>query len=444
MKLLIFLIAFVINNNSTNAQNFHWAKSIEINNNIGSNLLSDDIFIDHSNGVYNCGYFSSDIDFDPSPATYIINAPLNTNTPYIAKYNGLGHIQWAKKFDVSYVGYINSMAFDINNNIYVTINYSDSIDTDPSPTNTLIYTSIDTSDHNFVVIKLDSNGVFLWSKNFEGTINNTYAMDVDKIGNCVFNGSFTGIADVDPNTSTSYLLADTCSRQFIVKLSSNGNLLWTKTMRSNSFTSGVISINSISIDNSNNIIYGGKYTGTVDFNPSNVVNNMTSASAFTMFLSKIDVNGNYIWSGEFVNSSIFSSNNIFKQIEVDKQNNIIVVGAMVNGIDFDPSTAVQNRFSNGMQDGFIAKYDSNFNYKWAHNFGSPNGDYINCIAIDTNNNCYIRGMFSGTVDFDPGTNTFYKTPPAFQSSTYFLKLDSNSFFNNIITISVSTSWGILR
>ncbi|MFH0894835.1 MAG: SBBP repeat-containing protein [Bacteroidota bacterium] len=49
---------------------------------------------------------------------------------------------------------------------------------------------------------------------------------------------------------------------------------------------------------------------------------------------------------------------------------------------------------------FIGTIANAQNYEWAKSINS--GGNSNCLAIDASGNCYISGMFSSTVDFDPG------------------------------------------
>ncbi|MBU1226332.1 MAG: thrombospondin type 3 repeat-containing protein [Actinobacteria bacterium] len=42
---------------------------------------------------------------------------------------------------------------------------------------------------------------------------------------------------------------------------------------------------------------------------------------------------------------------------------------------------------------------------WFHPFGAAGGDTAHDVAIDSSGNSYVAGVFSGTVDFDPGAGT---------------------------------------
>ncbi len=66
------------------------------------------------------------------------------------------------------------------------------------------------------------------------------------------------------------------------------------------------------------------------------------------------------------------------------------------------------------------------NFQWAVNSGGNNSDKALSVCIDNLGNVITTGYFTGTVDFDPGVNTFYLTSNS--SDTYIQKLDPNGNF----------------
>jgi len=55
--------------------------------------------------------------------------------------------------------------------------------------------------------------------------------------------------------------------------------------------------------------------------------------------------------------------------------------------------------SSTSSDIFIAKFDENGNVLWVKTVGSPSGDLPEGITVDSNDNIYLSGRFSGTCDF---------------------------------------------
>ncbi len=90
-------------------------------------------------------------------------------------------------------------------------------------------------------------------------------------------------------------------------------------------------------------------------------------------------------------------------LTVDDGGNVISTGWFAGTVDFDPGTATFNRTSVGGEDVYVQKIDPNGIFVWAVSFGSFSADRGYDIATDRMGNVYVSGVFSGTVDFDPGT-----------------------------------------
>src|SRR5262249_8652419 len=79
--------------------------------------------------------------------------------------------------------------------------------------------------------------------------------------------------------------------------------------------------------------------------------------------------------------------------------------------------------SAGGFDGFVWKLNSAGDFVWARQFGGSGDDAVVFnLKLDSSGNIYAPGMFSGTVDFDPGPGT-YQLTSAGAADTVVLKLD---------------------
>ena len=64
------------------------------------------------------------------------------------------------------------------------------------------------------------------------------------------------------------------------------------------------------------------------------------------------------------------------------------------------------------------------NFEWARGFGGPKNDFGSSLRIDTSGNIYITGYFKETVDFDPGSGTYYLTSEGYED-VFVQKLDAS-------------------
>lgn len=89
-------------------------------------------------------------------------------------------------------------------------------------------------------------------------------------------------------------------------------------------------------------------------------------------------------------------------VAVDHLGNIFVGGYFTNTADMDAGVAVANITSNGLNDAYLAKYDSIGNYLWSLSFGGGDYDAIESIDVDLNGDVFVTGYFLDTMDVDPG------------------------------------------
>jgi hypothetical protein len=115
---------------------------------------------------------------------------------------------------------------------------------------------------------------------------------------------------------------------------------------------------------------------------------------------------------------------------------LIIAGNFYNSVDFDPSAATNTQTSVGQSDLYFARFDQSGNLVYVKTFGGTWYDYLSSMETDQNDNIYLSGYFSGTVDFDPSANTFNLLPTG-TNNCFFAKYDANG--NLIYAKSLSCS-----
>lgn len=158
--------------------------------------------------------------------------------------------------------------------------------------------------------------------------------------------------------------------------------------------------NSITTDASGNIYTTGLFQGTVDFDPSASVFNLTSIGNDDVFITKQDASGNFKWAKQIGGQGFERGNSII----TDDAGNIYTTGYFDGTADFNPNSGVFNLTADGQINVFISKLDENGNFIWAKNYGGSYG-FGSSISIDNVGNIYTCGSFTGTVDFDPNAGT---------------------------------------
>lgn len=413
MKTVLTFTACLLAASTLYAQKFEWAKSFgAIKQDKGASIS-----VDAFGNVYTTGSFGSTVDFDPSiPAVANLTAS-GLQDIFIHKLDHAGNFLWVKSFggNVSDEGL--SITVDAVGNTYTTGYFQGIVDFDPGPATYNLTSGWNT---DIFVLKLDSSGNFLWAKSFGGGPEERgTSITVDTTGNVYITGSFKGTVDFDPGAATNNLTATGTADVFILKLDTSGNFIWAKSIGGNS----IVNATSISIDTLGNVYTVGLFLGTADFDPGAASTNLTSAGMADIFVVKLDASGNLIWVKSFGGSS----HDVGFSITVDAHGSVYTTGTFEGTADFDPGPATFNLTSVGLTDFYILKLDSSGIFMWATSFGTNLQDFALSINHDDSGNIYTTGLFSGTVDFDPGPAINNLTPVG-QSDIFLQKLDASGNF----------------
>jgi len=186
--------------------------------------------------------------------------------------------------------YSPSIAVDGSGNVYTTGYFQGTADFDPSAG---IFNMTSAGGTDIVVSKLDLLGNFVWAKQMGGALNDRgYSIAVDGSGNVYTTGYFQDTVDFDPGPGTFNMTSAGLEDIFVSKLDLLGDFVWTKQMGGTSDDNS----NSIAVDGSGNVYTTGRFFGTADFNPGAGIFMLTSAGNWDIFISKLDLLGNFVWA----------------------------------------------------------------------------------------------------------------------------------------------------
>ena len=243
-----------------------------------------------------------------------------------------------------------------------------------------------------------ASGDFLWAKGIGGTgLDAGYRIAVDSNGNVYTTGLFSGTVDFDPGVSIFNLTSAGSSDIFVSKLNSGGDFVWAKSMGGTGSDEG----HDITVDSNGNVYIAGFFSGTADFDPGADTSNLTSAGSVDIFVSKLDSSGDFLWAKSMGGTGF---DNVYC-ITLDSSGNVYTTGFFYATVDFDPGIGIANLTSVGSGDIFVSKLNSNGDFIWAKSMGGTTDDSGFGITVDSSNNVYATGAFSGTADFDPSAGT---------------------------------------
>ena len=156
-------------------------------------------------------------------------------------------------------------------------------------------------------------------------------------------GYFRDSVDFDPGSGTYNLVSNGDHDIFISKLDPSGNLLWAKSMGGSNSDDGY----SIALDGTGHVYTTGFFKDTVDFDPGSGVFNLISQGFHDMYISKFDIDGNFVWAKRIGGSDPYLSYTYGFSITLDAYGGIYTTGVFNNTVDFDPDTTQYNLTTNG-------------------------------------------------------------------------------------------------
>ena len=185
-------------------------------------------------------------------------------------------------------------------------------------------------------------------------------------------------------------------------------------------------------DAAGNVYNTGRFRGTVDLDPTAGISSFTANGFTDAFIQKLDPAGNFLWAITYTGGSWEQINGL----TIDGMGNLYAIGLFGGSVDFDPSPGVFSLTSNGGNDLVVLKLSGAGNLIWGISIGgvgNEEGLYIDC---DPSGNIYCGGVFSLSVDFDPGPGTSILTSVGSEDICVF-KLDPSG--NHFWSVSFGTN-----
>lgn len=395
---------------------FDWANSAGS----GSRDYGHTIIVDSAGNSYSAGKFQGVADFDPGQNVSNLSS-LGGYDCFLLKHDPLGNLVWAKSIGGLGDDGIQTIIFDSIGNILVIGQYEGTVDFDPN--SGVVLKTATSSSREIFVLKLTSNGNFLWVKVFAGSTYSSYGTDIkcDANGNIYTCGYFSGSVDFDPGSQTYQLSATALWDLFVQKMDANGNFQWAKKFGGNGYNYR----GSIDINQQGDVFFTALFANLVDFDPNAGIFNIATNGGDDAFLLKLSSSGNLLWVKTFGGGG----NDIGHDVVSDSAGYVYILGDFKNNVDFDPSTNTVLKSSAGQYDVFVVKLSPTGNFQWVRTFGGTGYDNGNSIDISPNGDLVISGTYQNTVDFDPSINTFSLTSNG-DYDAFLLWLDLNGNFKD--------------
>lgn len=412
---LLVLFSFILFKISNAQIKYNLARSIGTSNgDLGKSIASD------ANGnVYVTGLLGF------GPANFNLNGstPMSINGEqtydcFVAKYNTLGECEWAKSFAAGNGGGVfgNTIAVDVNGNVYVAGVFEGTVDFNPTGTN---YPLTSSGDGDVFFAKFENDGALQWAKKMGGTSSDFPNGITVAAGYIYIAGAFNGY-DFTPEGYTGGALTNAGSEDaFFAKYDTSGNYQWAYSVGG----TGQDIVKGIALDGTGNIYLTGTFELTANFNPQGSAPRV-SVGQSDIFIAKYNSSGGFVWTqtkGSF-------SQDEGTAIAVDITGNVYLTGTYKDNIDLGSGSSF---IFQGTQNIFLAKYDgSNGNHVWSNiieGIITADSAFSSSIAVDPTGDVYLTGSFKGTLNLEPPGTTHTLTSSG-QEDVFLAKYNTNGIY----------------
>jgi hypothetical protein len=155
------------------------------------------------------------------------------------------------------------------------------------------------------------------------------------------------------------------------------------------------------IDNSGNTYILGRFSGTVDLDPTNGVSNFTG-NVITFnpdyFLVKLSPTNQLQWIRTWQPNISFLPSLRMEGLAVDDLGNAYLAGFFRGSIDFDPNQGF-TILSNGFEEAFVLSISNIGMLNWVRRTQGTSGGYFNDLDV-SGNTLFLLGYFSGGNDIN--------------------------------------------
>lgn len=418
---------------------FSWAKTF-----INGPGQGNSVCTDSDGNSYTTGTFNAETDFDPSLSGQFMLASSGEDA-FVLKLDAAGNFVWAIKFGGSGEDRGEDITLDSNGDLVITGSFERTVDFDPGAGTFSVSSAEDSKD--IFIVKLDADGNFIWAKTLGDTFGDGgNSVATDPTGNIYVAGYFSLTVDFDPNGGSFQVTADGGEDGFLLKLDSEGDFLWVDDF-GNSYEDRARAV--VVASNGEPCL-----TGSIGFDDGNI--------RYTdIYIARYTSDGDEIWDHRIGDQTDESFNHGIG-ISTDEDGGVYVTGDFYNSMDFDPGAGtfiLQKNAVSSQKGYYILKLDDDGNFNWANNssvysavgnsvsvdgdggvfvtgaadvtessykvfvskfendgdqvffetFGNTSAGSGNTIYITQAGNIYVTGNYSGTADFNIGTDKFEVT-----------------------------------
>ncbi len=374
---------------SISAQTYDWGRTF---GGIGEDVVRA-MHADADGNVYTTGYFTDNADYDPGEGT----AEIVSNgffDVFVQKLNTDGELEWVISFGGIMFDYATGIDVDSEGNVYVTGVYQETVDFDPGEG---VFELTSHGGEDIFVLKLNPEGEFLWARGMGSPFyEEPQGVGVDGDGNVYVTGYFSEPGDYNPGDETFTLTSNGGQDIFIVKLDVDGNFVWAHNVGGPDQELAL----GLDVSSSGQIYITGFFNGTVDFDPGEGIEVLTSNGGGHGYVLSLNTLGDF----EFVTTFGDSGHVTAFSVSVNGEGEVFATGSFFGDVTFGEV----NMSSMGFEDAFVVKLAPSGEFSWARAIVGDGYQTAYDVSADPFGNVLIGGFFDETADFDPSETSDFE------------------------------------
>lgn len=327
---------------------------------------------------------------------------------------------------------------DAAGNIYVAGIFNGTVDFDPGAGVTNL-TSSAGSRYNIFVAKYTADGVLIWARPVAMGASNVESepqvrLALDSAGNAYLAGEYSAqatlgtfiLTNTDPAPSTA-------SDIFVSKLDPNGTFLWAKSIGG----TNTDSLFALAVrESTGQVVLSGRFSNTVDFDPGPGTQNRTPTDNPDSFMLSLSNAGDFVWVRHFADE--IAAYSTVAGLAFLSGGDVVATGLVSRSVDFNTGGSPDPLVGDLFNDAYVARFSgTSGTVVWKQKFSGTRYDEGHAIAVGPGDTLFVGGLFTGSVDFDPGqgearlvgASGFFE-----QYDGFLLKLASDGTFQDVVQI----------
>lgn len=254
------------------------------------------------------------------------------------------------------------------------------------------------------LVRYDFLGNIQWAASWGNAsgVDRPVAVACDRNGFIYVTGVFEGSMNANPRFGTELVTSKGSTDAYLIKLTNTGNFVWARTFGGPQADAPA----ALAVDSDGGLLLAMTFRGTMDANPDPTKTHLVaSQGGDDILVVRMNSNGQMVWANTGRGTQNQGASGIAAAF--DSLGRAIVAGTFAGSINVSSSVAPASFTSQGGNDVFVATYSETGALLNARAVQGP-GDIrltSTSLAVDSQDNVYLTGMFRQTIDVDTSFGT---------------------------------------